>query len=86
MLLIGGSIAMGLVLGLRYRVFILLPVILAGAFAIYLISSQPLWQMWTTVMTFAVLLQISYVVGALLSFGTAGGVAALVPGELSRPL
>jgi len=65
-------------------VFILVPVILVGALAICAISPQPLWQVWTSVATFAVLLQMSYVGGALLRFTTGGGVAANVPGELSR--
>ncbi|OKO82434.1 hypothetical protein AC630_12830 [Bradyrhizobium sp. AS23.2] len=84
MLLIAGSISTGLVLGLRYRVFILLPAILVGALAISAVSPQPLWQAWTSVLTFAVLLQISYVAGALLRFATSSGVTANVPGELSR--
>lgn len=84
MLLIAGSIATGLVLGLRYRVFILVPVILFGAFAICTISPLPLSQVWTSVVTFAVVLQMSYVGGALLRFATGGGITASVPGELSR--
>jgi hypothetical protein len=80
MLLIVGSIAMGLVLGLRYRVFILVPVILVATLAICAISPQPLWHAFTT----AVLLQLSYVAGALLKFTTSGEVTANLPGELSR--
>jgi hypothetical protein len=84
MLLIAGSISSGLVLGLRYRVFALLPAILVGAFAICAISPQPLWQVWASVLTFVVLLQLSYVGGALLRFATSGGVTADVPAELAR--
>lgn len=84
MLLIAGSISTGIALGLWYRVFILLPVILVGTLAICAISPQPFWQVWTSVLTFAVLLQLSYVGGALLRFTTCRGVTAGVPGELSR--
>ncbi|MDN3278936.1 hypothetical protein QWJ07_32065 [Frankia sp. RB7] len=84
MLLIAGSILTGLVLGLRYRVFILVPVILVGALTIGAISPQPLWQVFTSVATFAVLLQLSYVGGALLRFTTSSGVSSNLPGELSR--
>jgi len=84
MLLIAVSIAMGLALGLRYRVFILVPVILAGTFAICATTPQPFWQAWTSVVTFSVLLQIAYIGGALLRFATRGGVAAQVPAQLSR--
>lgn len=84
MLLIAGSIVMGLALGLRYRVFVLLPVIMAGTFAICAITPQPLWQVWTSVVTFAVLLQIAYVGGALLRFATSGGLTSGISGQLSR--
>ena len=84
MLLIAGSIVMGLALGLRYRVFILVPVILAGTFAICAMTPQPLWQVWTSVVTFAVLLQIAYLGGALLRFASSGGVTAQVHAQLSR--
>jgi hypothetical protein len=84
MLLIAGSISTGLVLGLRYRVFVLVPVILVGAVAICAISPQSLWQACGSVATFAVLLQISYVGGALLRFATRGGMIANGPGPLSR--
>lgn len=84
MLLIAGSILTGLALGQRYRVFILVPVILVGALAIVAISPQPLWQMFTSVGTFAILLQLSYIGGALLRFTTSNGVSANLPGELSR--
>lgn len=84
MLLIVGSISIGLILGLRYRVFILMPVILAGALAICAISPHPLWQVCASVTTFAVLLQLSYVCGALLRFTTGGGITANLSGELSR--
>jgi|tagenome__1003787_1003787.scaffolds.fasta_scaffold20348430_2 hypothetical protein len=84
MLLIAGSISTGLVLGLRYRVFVLVPVILVGAVAICAISPQSLWQACASVATFAVLLQISYVGGALLRFATGGGMIANGPGQLSR--
>jgi hypothetical protein len=84
MLLVAGSISTGIVLGLRYRVYILLPVILVGALVISTISPQPLWQVWTSVLIFAVLLQLSYVAGALLRFATSSGVTANVPGGLSR--
>ena len=84
MLLIIGSIATGILLGLRYRVFVLVPAILVGAFAICAISPQPLAQACVSAVTFAVLLQMSYVGGALMRFATSGGVAASIPGELSR--
>jgi hypothetical protein len=84
MLLIIGSIAAGILLGLRYRVFVLVPVILVGTFAICAISPQPLAQAWMSAVTFAVLLQMSYVGGALMRFATSGGVTAGIPGELSR--
>lgn len=84
MLLIVGSIATGILLGVRYRVFVLVPVILVGAFAICAISQQPLAQAWVSAVTFAVLLQMSYVGGALLRFAISGGVTTGIPGELSR--
>ena len=94
MLLIAGSASAGAVLGLRCRVFMLAPVILVGALAICAISQQPLWQVCMTIATFAVLLQLSYVGGALLRFAISGGAnlpaswAALDLPELgrSRPL
>jgi hypothetical protein len=84
MLLIAGSISTGLVLGLRYRVFILVPVIFVGALAICAISPQPLWQVWTSIATSAVLLQMSYVGGALLRFVTSSEVTSDASDELSR--
>jgi len=84
MLLIAGSIATGILLGLRYRVFVLVPVILVSTFAICAISPQPLAQALVSAVTFAVLLQMSYVGGALLRFATSGGVTAGIPSELSR--
>ncbi|MGY3346727.1 MULTISPECIES: hypothetical protein [unclassified Bradyrhizobium] len=84
MLLIAVSISTGLILGLRYRVFILVPVILVGALAIGALSPQPLWQVCTTIATFAGLLQLSYLGGALLQYLISGGVTASLPGELSR--
>ncbi|MBR0994288.1 hypothetical protein JQ580_26555 [Bradyrhizobium japonicum] len=84
MLLIAGSIAMGILVGLRYRVFVLVPIILVGTFAICAISPEPLPQALVSTLTFALLLQISYVGGALLKFAAGGGVTAVVPGELSR--
>ena len=84
MLLIVGSVVTGLALGLRYRVFVLLPAILAGAFAICAISPEPLWQMWTSVLTFAVVVQISYVGGALARLGTQGGVVVEIPSQLRQ--
>ncbi len=84
MLLIVGSVVTGLALGLRYRVFVLVPVILAGAFTMCAISSEPLWQVWTSVLTFVVLVQISYVSGALLKLGTRGEVIAQTPVQLRQ--
>jgi len=84
MLLIAGSIIMGLVLGLRYRVFILVPAIFLGALGIYATSPQPLSQVFASVVTFAVLLQVSYLGGALLRFATSGEVTANIPNGLSR--
>ena len=63
---------------------VFLPAILVGAFAICAISPQPLWQVCASVLTFVVLLQLSYVGGALLRFATSGGVTADVPAELAR--
>lgn len=84
MLLIVGSVVTGLALGLRYRVLVLVPVILAGALAICAISPEPAWQVWTSVLTFAVLVQISYVGGALSKLGPKRGVIAQVQGQLRQ--
>ena len=84
MLLIAGSIAMGLLLGLRYRVFVLVPIILVGTFAICAISPEPMPRALVSTVTFALLLQISYVGGALLKFATGSGVTAVIPDELGR--
>lgn len=84
MLLIAVSVSTGFVLGLRYRVFILVPAILTGTLAIIAISQQPLAQICVAVATFAVLLQMSYVVGAIFRFATTSRISANVPGEFSR--
>ncbi|MBR0725013.1 hypothetical protein [Bradyrhizobium manausense] len=56
------TVLIGLMLGLRYRVVVLPPVILAGWLVIAAISSQP----WSSALIFAVLLQMSYLTGMVL--------------------
>lgn len=84
MLLIAGSVSTGLLLGLRYRVFILLPAILVGGISICAISPLPLSQTWMSVLTFVAVLQLGYVGGALVKFTAGGRVRAEIPGELGR--
>lgn len=61
-LLVAATVLIGLALGLRYPVFILLPVMPVGGFLISAATSHLLWS----VLIFAVLLQLSYLGGALL--------------------
>lgn len=60
------TILIGLMLGLRYRVFVLPPAILVGWLVIAAISSQP----WSSALIFAVLLQMSYLTGMALRGST----------------
>lgn len=61
-MLAASALLTGLILGLRYRVFILPPVTLLGGLVIYATSSQGL----LSIFLFAVLLQMGYLGAALL--------------------
>lgn len=69
-LLAGYTILMGTMLGLRYRVFVLPPVILLGGVLIIAISAQP----WSSALIFAFLLQLSYLAGMVLKGSTRGSI------------
>jgi len=60
------TVLIGLMLGLRYRVFVLPPLILLGGLLIIAISSQP----WSSALMFAFLLQLSYLTGMVLKGST----------------
>ncbi|GGI33696.1 hypothetical protein [Bradyrhizobium guangdongense] len=74
------TIMTGLVLGLRYRVLVLPPVILVGWLVIAAISSQP----WLSALIFAVLLQISYLAGIVLKGSTRASITQLAD-SIARP-
>ncbi|HXH44011.1 MAG TPA: hypothetical protein VNK51_09220 [Bradyrhizobium sp.] len=79
-MLVAGTVLIGLVLGLRYSVFILIPVTPLGWLAICATTSHSL----SSLLIFAVLLQLSYLAGALLrAFPTqvAGEQAGALPGH-----
>lgn len=60
------TVLIGLMLGLRYRVVVLPPVILVGWLMLFAISSQP----WSSALIFALLLQMSYLTGMVLKSST----------------
>lgn len=79
-ILVAGTVLIGLALGLRYPVFILIPVIPLGGIAISVTTSHLL----SSVLVFVVLLQLSYLGGALLRAfptGIAGQQAGVFPGH-----
>jgi hypothetical protein len=82
-LLVADTVLIGLALGLRYPVFILVPAILVGGFLIGGTASHRLSE----VLIFAVLLQLSYLGGALLR-ASASGIADqqrdVLPGHNAR--
>lgn len=67
-ILIAVTVLIGLVLGLRYRVFILIPIIVLGGIVVGATASHFL----SSVLIFVVLLQLSYLAGALLRNFPAG--------------
>ncbi|MEH2492807.1 hypothetical protein [Bradyrhizobium sp. AZCC 2230] len=60
------TVLIGLMLGLRYRVVVLPPVILIGWLTIFAISLRP----WSSALIFALLLQMSYLTGMVLKGST----------------
>lgn len=79
-ILIAVTVLVGLALGYRYRVFILIPVIPLGGIVIGATTSQFL----SSVLIFIVLLQLSYLIGALLRTfpaGVAEQQASALPGH-----
>ncbi len=64
-------LGIGAALGLRFRIFVLLPVILLGFFvctAFWLTHSTTIWSIMLTGVVGATCLQIGYLGGALLKF------------------
>lgn len=79
-LLAGYTILIGTVLGLRYRVFVLPPVIMLGGLLIIAISSHP----WSSILIFGTLLQISYLAGLFLK-GSAPAIIHRPVDPVARP-
>ena len=64
-------LGIGSALGLRFRIFVLLPVILLGLFgctAVGLAQGKPIWSIMLTILVGATCLQIGYLGSALLKF------------------
>lgn len=79
-MLVAGTVLIGLGLGLRYPVFILIPVIAFGGLVISATTSHVL----SSVLIFVVVLQLSYLAGALLRAlpaAIAGQQAGALPGH-----
>ena len=80
MMLAAYTVMTGLLIGLRYRVVVLPPLILLGWLAIAAVSSQP----WLSALIFAILLQISYLTGIVLKGFTTANITQLAD-SISRP-
>ncbi|WP_128924009.1 hypothetical protein [Bradyrhizobium guangxiense] len=79
-MLVAGTVLIGLALGLRYPVFILIPGIALGGIVVSATTSHSL----SSVLIFVVLLQLSYLAGALLRAfpaEVAGQQASALPGH-----
>ena len=79
-MLVALTVLIGLALGLRYRVFILIPIIALGGIVLGATTSDFL----SSVLVFVVLLQLSYLAGALLRnfpAGVAEQQAGALPGH-----
>lgn len=64
-MLIASSFVIGVLLATKFRVFVLLPMIILGAVVILLANIlSPITQICTEIVTFAVALQVGYLVGA----------------------
>jgi hypothetical protein len=64
-MLIASSFVIGVLLATKFRVFVLLPMIILGAAVILLASMlSPITEICTEIVTYAVALQIGYLVGA----------------------
>ena len=80
MMLAAYTVMTGLLIGLRYRVVVLPPLILVGWLVIAAVSSQP----WLSALIFAILLQISYLTGIVLRGCTTPSITQLAD-SISRP-
>jgi hypothetical protein len=64
-MLIASSFVIGVLLATKFRVFVLLPMIILGAVVILLVSVfHPIAEICTEIVTYAVALQVGYLVGA----------------------
>jgi hypothetical protein len=64
-MLIASSFVIGALLATKFRVFVLLPMIILGAVMILLASVlHPIAEICTDIVTYAVALQVGYLVGA----------------------
>jgi hypothetical protein len=75
MVILAMCLLVGVVLGFRFKVFVLIPAIAALSFLMAIsgaIAGHTLWQIAISIVLFAALLQVGYLCGVLLRFSPFG--------------